>query len=316
VERGLARHFWLLPGDHGAGDSAYSRPAFPNKYSGPRPRRRPGGQGSPPTATGESVEQYVWRTWGKAWEALNPASPSRLLFSLTYHGVADGLTSSTGHCLICFHPGLDIRLPQPENHECGPLCGLHRDGNRALLPTAVKRAMLAAGSVRGVATEGAAGFRSREGRITLLPGALGGGDVAEGAKAETGAKTRAADRAAAVEAGAQADADGAAAAAAAGVREEVGSQLQVAARPATAGARAGAGLETTAASGATAGQGVGAASVAGPSGLSGRSQEHPFRTCTVYWAGAVRGRSNPVRAEIMGKLAKAAGKYCSGKRPG
>lgn len=176
VERGIARHFWMLPGDHGPGDSGYSRPAFPNKYSGPRPRRRPG-QDSFTTADGERVQQYVWRTWGSGWEALNPASPARLLFFLTYHGLPDGLTAPRGACLVCFQPGLDIRLPQPEHHECGPFCGLHQDGRGTAVPTVLQRALLAAHSVRGIApkaqaagaVQGTAAAKTRSGRKAATP---------------------------------------------------------------------------------------------------------------------------------------------------
>ena len=65
VRAGEARHLWLLPCDHGPGDCAYSRPLVPFKYSLPR-----------------SAKDEVHRTWGVGWEALNPASPARLVITL------------------------------------------------------------------------------------------------------------------------------------------------------------------------------------------------------------------------------------------
>ena len=147
VERGIARHFWILPGDHGPADSGYSRPMYPLKYSKQRPHLL--SRQGPAFLNGEAVGQYVSRTWGLAWEALNPASPSRLVFFLSYHGLADGVRNTHGSCLTCFQPGLDIRLPQPEEHECGPLCGLRWSQSSQHVPTAVQRALLAARSVRG-----------------------------------------------------------------------------------------------------------------------------------------------------------------------
>ena len=74
----------------------------------------------------------------------------------SYNGWTDGLRKPNGACLNCFMPGLDIRLPQPEMHECGPLCGTyyfppnctnatggcHRRA-RQRLPAPVRRALLA-----------------------------------------------------------------------------------------------------------------------------------------------------------------------------
>jgi hypothetical protein len=371
VERGIARHFWLLPGDHGPGDSGYSRPAFPNKYSGPRPRRRPG-QDNPTTADGERVDQYVWRTWGAGWEALNPASPARLLFFLTYHGLPDGLTKPSGGCFICFQPGLDIRLPQPENHECGPLCGLHRDIAGAHVPTAIQRALLASRSVRGMPAEGVSvkgraaapvqstagvgtagagvisgqkdtsphtlpparrlnsvsrdwpgegewpgqrGQRGGRGRLKqaalgVSPGALvgsaergGGGGTARSRRGRVRAVTQPVAAHASARTGklASASAHMAGAVRASRAGGVAGSKQNAArqavdtesAPPGRVGARAGTGTQVE--------------SAAVQFGLDGWPRQHPSRNCTLYWAGTVRGRNNPVRSDAVAMLAKAAG---------
>ena len=74
VRQGHARHFIVLPCDHGPGDCAYTRPLTPNKYSPTRlarARYRSSNEGD-----------FISSTWGDAWETINPASPNRLLFFL------------------------------------------------------------------------------------------------------------------------------------------------------------------------------------------------------------------------------------------
>lgn len=155
VERGVARHFWIIPGDHAVADSAYSRPAVPNKYAedpaaGWHPRRSHG-RGLGPLTNGADLarQEFLRATWGQAWEGLNPASPARLLFFLTYSGWADGLRHPRGACLNCFQPGLDIRLPQPDVHLCGPFCGLRPPEGGGHPPRPVARLLLARNAVRG-----------------------------------------------------------------------------------------------------------------------------------------------------------------------
>ena len=115
IRAGKARHFMMLPCDHGPGDCAFSRPILPNKYV-------PGGK---PHALHLYDGLDELRQWGYNWETINPASPARFLFFLVYNGWADQLRTQVGNCLSCFQAGLDIRMPTPEGHECGPACGLH-----------------------------------------------------------------------------------------------------------------------------------------------------------------------------------------------
>ena len=82
-----ARHLLLSPCDHGPGDCMYDR--------------RIGFQPSTPEA--------------QIPRALNPASAQR---KVAYLGT-NGMPGGTNHHIH----GLDIRLPQGEEHNCGPLCG-------------------------------------------------------------------------------------------------------------------------------------------------------------------------------------------------
>ena len=82
-----ARHLLLSPCDHGPGDCMYDR----------RINFRP-----------STPEAQVPR-------ALNPASAQR---KVAYLGT-NGMPGGTNHHIH----GLDIRLPQGEEHNCGPLCG-------------------------------------------------------------------------------------------------------------------------------------------------------------------------------------------------
>ena len=146
VADATARHFWLLPCDHGPGDCAFSRPIVPNKYSsGKLTPRRPVRFGP---VQAPANDRWLRDAWGEGWEALNPASPARLLFNLQYNGWTDGLRSPSGSCLNCFQPWLDVRLPTPEEHECGPLCGLHRSQSGQRVPTLLQRELLRVSSPR------------------------------------------------------------------------------------------------------------------------------------------------------------------------
>lgn len=141
VQQGVPRHLMHLPCDHGPGDCAYTRPIMAHKYS-PSKRARVGGQNKMAIGREEIVAK-----WGDAWEALNPASPARLVIFLQYNGWADGLRNSDGYCLNCFQPGLDIRMPSPEGHECGVQCGLHvkfnaSKGDSWYIPTELQRVLL------------------------------------------------------------------------------------------------------------------------------------------------------------------------------
>ena len=150
VERGLARHLLMLPCDHGAGDCAYSRPMVPYKWAHLSPPGRFSGaeqENGKPYRRPRPHEQPIADWGGLAWEQLNPASPSRAVIFLQFNGKADQLGHADGRCLVCFQPGLDVRLPTPEMHMCGPLCGLHHvpnpDGHgRVQLPVAVQRELL------------------------------------------------------------------------------------------------------------------------------------------------------------------------------
>jgi hypothetical protein len=73
LRHGHARHLMMLPCDHGPGDCAFSRPIVANKYASGRASV---GSFLPGSA---ELTQY----WRYAWEAINPASPSRLLIFLT-----------------------------------------------------------------------------------------------------------------------------------------------------------------------------------------------------------------------------------------
>ena len=139
VAEGRARHFWLLPCDHGPGDCAYDRPVYPDKWSpGVMSKADQNRKNQVRGFLNPSDADWIRSTWGSEWELLNPASPSRLVFFLVYNGWADQLRTGSGHCRNCFLHGLDIRMPTPEGHECGPWCGMHHK-----LPITIKRQLLA-----------------------------------------------------------------------------------------------------------------------------------------------------------------------------
>jgi len=156
VRTGRARHFMVLPCDHGPGDCAYSRPLTPNKYSPVRPMRL--------RQWGAVGHETIADTWGDAWETINPASPNRLLIYLLYNGWADQLRNSHGSCLNCFQYGLDIRMPTPEGHECGIACGLHMQHvlnttgvvRSYLLPSELQRVLLSRAASRSPAVNSTA----------------------------------------------------------------------------------------------------------------------------------------------------------------
>ena len=125
VRAGTPRHLMLLPCDHGPGDCAFSRPNVPYKHAGwTMDGRHPGSRWWQRSSHAHGAAD-IERTWGESWEYLNPASPARLVIFLMFNGWTDQLRARDGACLNCFAPGLDIRLPSPEGHECGVSCGLH-----------------------------------------------------------------------------------------------------------------------------------------------------------------------------------------------
>ena len=87
MARGHARHLLLSPCDHGPGDCMYDRSI---------------------QFTRKTPEERVPR-------AVNPASPERQLAFLSPNGMPGGVNHHIA--------GLDVRLPQDEHHQCGPLCG-------------------------------------------------------------------------------------------------------------------------------------------------------------------------------------------------
>ena len=110
--------------------------------------------------------------WGADWELINPASPRRLLFFLQYNGWADQLQNTRGLCINCFQAGLDVRLPTPEDHSCGPRCGIprHRPGEGPLTPAERSASMASRAVVRGggAARGGAAVARGPTRNCTLF----------------------------------------------------------------------------------------------------------------------------------------------------
>lgn len=134
---GTARHMVLLPCDHGPGDCGWDRPIMPFKYW---PSKNPAIH----TLRNEAAHvAEIRRVWGADWELINPASPRRLLFFLQYSGWADQLQNARGVCINCFQAGVDVRLPTPEDHSCGPLCGIARKlpGVGPLTPAARRYSM-------------------------------------------------------------------------------------------------------------------------------------------------------------------------------
>ena len=204
VKAGVARHFMLLPCDHGPGDCGFSRPILPNKYFVPLPggsatraaakaaatRAAAKAAGAAAKAVEEAEERYykereIQRLWGNGYEAFNPASPARFVFFLQFNGWTDGLRSGNGGCLNCFQPGLDVRLPTPEGHECGPSCGLHHVYNHSsktswYIPTELQRLLLRAAAARSPTVQAA------------LPSILDGiGEEERGEMASAAARRRA-----------------------------------------------------------------------------------------------------------------------------
>lgn len=172
VAKGVARHFMLLPCDHGPGDCGFTRPLVPNKYAPQEEAATKGRSGGARRTRriwagmnvvgGEEIEA----TWGNGWEAINPASPGRFVFYLMYNGWADGLRANEGACLNCFNPGLDIRLPTPEGHECGVSCGLHHVFNKSsgtswYIPTELQRILVRRAASRSPTVQAALGGGSR-----------------------------------------------------------------------------------------------------------------------------------------------------------
>ena len=114
VDEGTARHFHMLPCDHGPGDCGYDRPLIPNKWSpGMHSLVEQNQRNHVVGFLNQSDATYIRKTWGGMWEQLNPASPSRLVFYLVYNGWADQLRSQIGQCRSCFHAGLDVRATPP-----------------------------------------------------------------------------------------------------------------------------------------------------------------------------------------------------------
>ena len=166
VLAGTARHMVLLPCDHGPGDCGWDRPILPFKYW---PHKNPKNNFGPPTS---EAAAEIRRVWGADWELINPASPRRLLFFLQYNGWADQLQNTRGLCINCFQAGLDVRLPTPEDHSCGPLCGIprHRPGEGPLTPAERRASMASRAVVRGggAARGGAAVARGPTRNCTLF----------------------------------------------------------------------------------------------------------------------------------------------------
>lgn len=94
ADRGLARHLLYLPCDHGPSDCSYERPMHLERK--------------------EVLNQL----------GINPVARRRNTIFLVLNGLEDRRTvGSRTTCRCCFSPGLDIRLPTPHHHLCGPLCG-------------------------------------------------------------------------------------------------------------------------------------------------------------------------------------------------
>ena len=129
VDEGTARHFHMLPCDHGPGDCGYDRPLIPNKWSpGVHSLAEQNQRNHVVGFHNRSDANFIRRTWGGLWEQLNPASPSRLIFYLVYNGAADQLRSKIGQCRSCFHHGLDVRATPPAHtHASARRCGISRD---------------------------------------------------------------------------------------------------------------------------------------------------------------------------------------------
>lgn len=92
--RNRTRHLLYLPHDHGPGDAVYGLPIS---------------RGQEPLSS----------------LRVNPYSYERDVGFLVLNGVDDRLKGGQvrSRCRSCFAPGVDIRLPTPPGHVCGPLCG-------------------------------------------------------------------------------------------------------------------------------------------------------------------------------------------------
>jgi hypothetical protein len=83
------RHFMMTPCDHGPGDCSYDR-------------RWTGRKGDPTLP-----------------EVLTPSNRRRMVGFLTPTGA--------GGAFNYFLRGIDVRLPQDDDHECGPFCGVPKE---------------------------------------------------------------------------------------------------------------------------------------------------------------------------------------------
>ena len=92
IEYNVTRHIMQTPCDHGPGDCFYDR-RWTSKHGDPSLPDR-----------------------------LRPSSPRRLVSFLTPTGA--------GGAYNYFIRGLDIRLPQDDDHECGPFCGVRKPVRR------------------------------------------------------------------------------------------------------------------------------------------------------------------------------------------
>ena len=138
VDAGTARHFHMLPCDHGPGDCGYDRPLIPNKWSpGMHSLVQQNQRNHVVGFLNRSDANYIRRTWGGMWEQLNPSSPARLVFYLVYNGWADQLRSKVGQCRSCFHAGLDVRATPPAHTHVAARA--HPSCNTHLTPIALRR---------------------------------------------------------------------------------------------------------------------------------------------------------------------------------
>jgi hypothetical protein len=86
-------HLLISPCDHGPGDCMYDR----KSWSAPKHAARGGGL--------------------VRWRELNPASPRRAIGFITLSGAPAPNPTN-------FLPGVDVRVPAWELHQCGPFCGM------------------------------------------------------------------------------------------------------------------------------------------------------------------------------------------------
>lgn len=109
---GLVRHLLIAPGDHGPGDMMYDRRYFH--------------EGSAVTPPGSVV----------AMRDIIPAGRSRKVGYITLNGdpAPDRLRPNGWNA---FRRGVDVRVPQYEDHQCGPLCGAPPGPMRARLLAAL-----------------------------------------------------------------------------------------------------------------------------------------------------------------------------------